>query len=104
MPTDPPKNKFDPVTTRLTVKLGSPKETRMLAMASSMGMSLVVATFMGLGLGYWLDKKLGTAPWLLLVGLLIGIAAGFKNIFVIADRLDKKNKATNEKSTQQQGQ
>jgi len=27
--------------------------------------------------GHWLDRRLGTAPWLLLAGLVIGMAAGF---------------------------
>jgi ATP synthase protein I len=68
------------------------KQANLLAMASSIGISLVVATFMGLGAGYWLDKQLGTSPWLLIIGLLIGIAAGFKNIFVIVDRVEKEQK------------
>ena len=29
------------------------------------------------GLGYAVDKWLGTTPWLFLTGLLIGVAAGF---------------------------
>jgi F0F1-type ATP synthase assembly protein I len=29
------------------------------------------------GLGYFLDGRLGTAPWLLLLGLLLGIVVGF---------------------------
>ena len=30
----------------------------------------------GLGVGYWLDGWLGTRPWLLLLGSLLGIAVG----------------------------
>ena len=30
------------------------------AMVSSVGLLVVVATFIGLGIGYWLDSKLGT--------------------------------------------
>jgi F0F1-type ATP synthase assembly protein I len=29
------------------------------------------------GLGYWLDGRWNTAPWLLLTGLLLGIVVGF---------------------------
>ena len=29
------------------------------------------------GLGYYLDKRLGTRPWLVVTGLLLGIVVGF---------------------------
>ena len=35
----------------------------------------------GLAGGYWADRWLGTQPWLLLLGLGVGIAAGFVNLF-----------------------
>ena len=44
------------------------------------GFTLVLATVVGLAAGYYLDRWLGTAPWLLLVGLGFGIAAGFVNL------------------------
>ena len=46
------------------------------AMVSSIGLLVVVATFIGLGIGYWLDSKLGTEPWLAFVFTLLGLAAG----------------------------
>ncbi len=52
-------------------------------------MTLVVATVIGLGVGYYLDLWLGTRPWLLLVGLAFGIAAGFLNIFRAARALER---------------
>ena len=42
----------------------------------SIGMLILVSTFAGLGLGYWLDSKLGTAPWLAFILTLVGLAAG----------------------------
>jgi F0F1-type ATP synthase assembly protein I len=37
---------------------------------------------LGLGaLGYWLDGRWGTKPWLLLAGLLVGMIGGFVNFF-----------------------
>jgi ATP synthase protein I len=36
---------------------------------------------LGLLLGWWLDARWGTGPWLLLVGILLGIGAGFYNFF-----------------------
>lgn len=57
---------------------------------SSMGIFLVVATFVGGGIGYFLDNKVfGTFPWLSIVFLILGIAAGFKKIFELARQSEK---------------
>lgn len=53
---------------------------------ASIGINLVAATFIGLFVGLYLDKLFSTAPWLMLLFLILGIAAGFKNIFVQAKR------------------
>ena len=38
-------------------------------------------TFLVAGaLGWWLDGKLGTSPWLLLVGIFLGAAGGFTSL------------------------
>jgi ATP synthase protein I len=40
-------------------------------------------------LGVWLDKKLGTQPWLMLVLLGIGLAAGFRSVMRSVRRADR---------------
>jgi ATP synthase protein I len=57
---------------------------------SSIGFALVVATVIGLVVGYWLDRWLGTAPWLILIGLGFGIAAGFVNLFRSVKRAERE--------------
>ncbi|PYN38035.1 MAG: hypothetical protein DME01_03580 [Candidatus Rokuibacteriota bacterium] len=57
---------------------------------SSIGLVLVVATVIGLVGGYYADRLLGTTPWLLLVGLGLGIAAGFVNLFRSVSRADRE--------------
>ena len=57
---------------------------------SSIGFALVVATVVGLAGGYWLDRWLGTAPWLMLIGLGFGIAAGFVNLFRSVKRAERE--------------
>lgn len=47
---------------------------------------MVAATFIGLAMGYYLDRWLGTSPWLTLIFLLFGIIAGFRNIFILTQR------------------
>lgn len=52
----------------------------------SLGITMVLLTVGGYFLGYWLDGKLGTSPYLSLVGLFLGIAAGFYQLYKIALR------------------
>jgi F0F1-type ATP synthase assembly protein I len=35
---------------------------------------------LGFGAGFWLDGKLGTSPWLSLLGFAMGLAAGVLNV------------------------
>jgi len=39
--------------------------------------------------GYYLDRRLGTLPWLSIVGLVLGIAAGFREVMRIVRRFAK---------------
>ena len=60
---------------------GEPSTWKALGELSSIGMALVAATVIGLGAGYYADRWLGTKPWLTVIGLVLGIAAGFVNLF-----------------------
>jgi F0F1-type ATP synthase assembly protein I len=51
-----------------------------------LGLTFVVAAGGGSLGGYWLDSRLGTTPWLFLVGALLGIAAGFYHFFSVVLR------------------
>jgi ATP synthase protein I len=61
-----------------------------LAELSSVGFAMVVATVIGLTGGYYLDHWLGTKPWLLLIGLGFGIAAGFVIFFRSVNRANRE--------------
>jgi F0F1-type ATP synthase assembly protein I len=65
------------------------KLIRMLGALSTVGLTLVFATVIGLFIGLKLDAWLGTSPWLTAVFLVIGIIAGFKNLFVYVKRSQK---------------
>lgn len=52
---------------------------RMLTLLS-LGFSVPFAIVIGGGAGWLLDRWLGTAPWLFLVFLGFGIAAGLRNV------------------------
>ncbi|NOR50185.1 MAG: magnesium transporter [Desulfuromonadales bacterium] len=57
-----------------------------LSFLSSLGISMVAASFIGLFIGIYLDKWLGTSPWMTLIWLGIGIISGFRNIFILTRR------------------
>ena len=50
---------------------------RKSGLAYAAAFSLFAAVAAGLLLGWLLDRWLGTRPWLLVVGLVLGAAAGF---------------------------
>ena len=47
-----------------------------------LGASIVLAIFIGAGIGYWLDGKLGTFPYLSIIFFSFGIAAAARNVWI----------------------
>jgi F0F1-type ATP synthase assembly protein I len=45
------------------------------------GTTLAVTMVLGLGVGYWLDQRLKTSPWLLFAGGLLGMIVAFYQFF-----------------------
>lgn len=45
------------------------------------GLQFALSILVFVFLGQWLDRKLGTAPWLLLVGLALGAGGGFYSMY-----------------------
>ena len=56
---------------------------------SSLGLSVSFAVFIGLAIGVVLDRLMDTSPWLTLIFLVFGIAAGFRNIALVIKRMRK---------------
>jgi len=61
---------------------------KQLMQASSVGINLVLSTFVGLAMGYGLDSLFNTSPWLTIIFLLLGIIAGFRELFRMARKQD----------------
>jgi len=57
-----------------------------LGFLSSIGISLVVSMLIGLAMGFYLDQWLDTSPMFTLIMLLIGIIAGFRNVYILTTR------------------
>ena len=57
------------------------RQFRELAYFSSIGLSVSLSIFIGLAVGVYLDRHVfGTTPWLTIIFLILGIAAGYRNI------------------------
>jgi ATP synthase protein I len=61
---------------------------KQLMQASSVGINLVLSTFVGLAMGYGLDSLFHTSPWLTIIFLILGIIAGFRELFRMARKQD----------------
>ena len=58
----------------------------------NLGIEFAASFILCLFAGKWLDGKLGTAPYLMLAGLALGIAVGFLNLYRTAMRLQEREK------------
>ncbi len=71
---------------------GARKEfMRLLGEFSTIGIAFAASIFIGLGFGYFLDNRLfggRTSPWFTFIFLAFGIAAGFKNLYMLTRRKD----------------
>lgn len=56
-------------------------------MAMRIGTELVAGLVVGVGIGYLLDRWLGTAPWFLVVFFFLGSGAGILNVYRSASGL-----------------
>ncbi len=97
--------KGDRVTSDLAARIASAKRERQAAAgnrsdsgtaqmtgasrALRLGAEFVAAIIVGLGIGYFLDGWLGTRPWIMLVMLLVGFAAGVLNVTRAASQMNR---------------
>jgi ATP synthase protein I len=68
-----------------------------LSLATRLGVELVVSTVVGALLGYLIDGWLGTRPWIMVAGLLLGGVAGFRTVYRMAagqNQQDQKKNTT----------
>lgn len=68
-------------------------EWRAAGTLTSIALLLAVATLLGGGVGYYLDSRWHTTPWLTLVGVLIGLAGGFVEMFEILKRYEERERS-----------
>lgn len=67
------------------------KQLKTYGSLGSVGIELGISTVLGLFAGRWADEKLGTEPWLLIVGLLIGVTSGFRSLIREARKASQRD-------------
>ena len=60
---------------------------RKSGLAYAAGFSLFAAVLAGLIAGWLLDRWLGTSPWLLITGIILGAGAGFYELIRSASKI-----------------
>lgn len=58
--------------------------------ASSIGIELAVSVILPTLVGRWLDAKAGTGPWLMILLLVLGFAAGMRGVMRAVTRMDRE--------------
>ncbi len=66
---------------------GLKPETSGIGQALRIGVEMVSALVVGVGLGWFLDNLLGTKPWMMIVFIFLGGAAGILNVYRTAMRM-----------------
>jgi F0F1-type ATP synthase assembly protein I len=57
-----------------------------LALFSEIGIVLLVTTLAGVGVGYFVDTRLGSLPLFVVVGFLVGGAMGARAVYILVTR------------------
>lgn len=70
-------------------------------MAIDFGYTLLAAELVLGYAGYWADHRWHTGPWLMIAGVLLGLAVSFKSLFSALDRAAKADKAMRAAKKQQ---
>ncbi|MEW6014531.1 MAG: AtpZ/AtpI family protein [Candidatus Zixiibacteriota bacterium] len=73
-------------------------EYRQLGLLGTIPIIMVVGPVVGFFIGRWLDSKLGTAPFLLILFLIFGFIASGKEIYRIIKRAEEKPDKTKDEN------
>lgn len=62
---------------------------KVLGYLSTIGLSMALSIGIGAVVGHYLDRKFDTEPWLFFIFLGFGIAAAFRNLYLMHKKLKK---------------
>jgi ATP synthase protein I len=60
--------------------------------AATIGWFFFAAIGVGFLAGQWVDRRFHVEPWGMLVGVLLGMAAGFRNLIKVANRMSDEDR------------
>ena len=69
-----------------------PSPWRPLLTLAGIGLTFVLATAGATIGGYFVDRWLGTTPWFTLIGIVVGVAAGFRDLFRTLKRAERQER------------
>jgi ATP synthase protein I len=61
------------------------------AQVTAMATQFAVSSAAGIMLGAWADEKLGTSPWLSLLGMILGLGGAIQILIVLIRKFEKEN-------------
>jgi len=62
---------------------------RAMSLLTQLGLTVVFCLAAGIALGWWLDVRFDTSPWLLIIFSLLGLGAAVKSLFDLIKRIIK---------------
>jgi len=69
----------------------------------SLGVELVLSVLLAGAFGRWLDRRFHTEPLFLLLGVLVGSAAGFRQMLRYTERLGRMGREDEAKRSKREG-
>ncbi len=69
------------------------QQLRSFTTATTIALAVVFSTFAGVLTGYFIDRRLlggRVYPWCTVIGLLLGLAGGVKNFFILGKRFSEE--------------
>lgn len=68
---------------------GAKRLVSLMGRYGTIGLQMGLSVAIGLVIGVALDRYLGTAPWMALIFLILGVIAGFVALFRLAKEIQK---------------
>jgi ATP synthase protein I len=63
---------------------------RELGKYGALGLEMAISVVIGMAIGWWLDGRLGTTPWLMVVWIGFGFAAGVRSLWRSAKKMERE--------------
>jgi len=76
---------------------GGGRQLSSLAKLTSVGLEFSISVLLGLFGGRWIDGKLGSEPWLMILGLALGVTAGLRSLIRTARQASEQLESDNRK-------